>query len=665
MKITWEVDGATVTANALEDGLEDGMEDAVEKILEHLEREAKNKISVRPSVFTGEVYESFDDQTGSAHSASGISSRFINYAKHAGALEHGVHESKYADGAPPIEALMPWVLEKLQGWNIDDYDGGGGGASVKTPTPGDDNDPTNTPSGSTADYDSDWKQFHKNGFDVDNLWEGQRVTVYNGSANEYQPATVKSINLIGSVAVETDDGKHLALKWNTGVPSSGIVAGEDWNSLTESQQRSIAKDMLLDVDIDSDFSSSYRSDIEDVLTEYGDRLKDPTEVKHLSIGINKVKKDNSLSALGQWLGSKQGGRVDFNTNKADKDTIRHEFGHAYKEAVLKLNYNTGARHTDLSKGERWDSVAKHKSGGLDWNYHDIGPSRWETQKGNPLPHPTTYMTYSDEKRRGVGLYDDVQHDAFDSWEEAVRKRVVYETQDGSATIPNYDPFWTERKFLDPERSPAKEGSAMHFAYEKDGKYKDFHVTLKSGVYEKDGDYFVDIEHDGTEKTIPITENGELKPSEFVFYGALPSGKDDNLEKSEIPNDPGFYHNSDEERERFREAVNRELWREMIASEIASSNSNSNAADWYMRWDGYSGTNSHEIVAHLMSIIFSEDKLNSSDKQNLEQLLDRSPELLFMANQKTDFSPEMVKVLEDESGVSFDDLMFDIWREHVK
>lgn len=120
MKLSWDVDGVQITANRLEDGIEAGMERAVERILEVLERDAKNTIRVNKRVFTTEVVNSFTDQTGTANIEDGISSRFLNTAKHAGAVEHGVHPSKYADGGPPIAALMPWVLVNLQDWQLND-----------------------------------------------------------------------------------------------------------------------------------------------------------------------------------------------------------------------------------------------------------------------------------------------------------------------------------------------------------------------------------------------------------------------------------------------------------------------------------------------------------------------------------------------------------------
>lgn len=135
MKLSWEVDGVDITVGKLEDGIEAGMERAVENILEVLERSAVNTIRVNDRVFNKELLRSFDDQTQSANIEDGIDSRFLNVARHAGAVEYGVHSSKYADGGPPIQALMPWVLENLQGWNLKDTDPSTGGNVLKQSLP--------------------------------------------------------------------------------------------------------------------------------------------------------------------------------------------------------------------------------------------------------------------------------------------------------------------------------------------------------------------------------------------------------------------------------------------------------------------------------------------------------------------------------------------------
>jgi hypothetical protein len=85
----------------------------------------------------------------------------------------------------------------------------------------------------------------------------------------------------------------------------------------------------------------------------------------------------------------------------------------------------------------------------------------------------------------------------------------------------------------------------------------------------------------------------------------------------------------------------------------------------LRNDAYSSANAHEIAAHLLPIILSDKSMTSGEIQKLEDLLDHSPELLYMVSQKMDFSSKMVDALERKSGLSFDDLMYDIWRNKIK
>jgi len=673
MKLSWEVDGIEIVVDKLEDGLEAGMEDAIEKILDNLERDAKDRIAVRPSIFTGQVYEGFDDQTTSAHSSSGISSRFINYSKHAGALEHGVHPSKYADGAPPIEALMPWVIAKLSDWNVET---GGGGSSIKTPTAGDDDgdNPSNTIDDSTAEYQADWTRFHTNGYDEDELWNGQKVTFYDADLEEYRSGEISNINLRGDVYVTPDNGSGvISYDYVNGTPPNGggIVVGEDWNSLSDSEKREISRDMLLNAtNVDPDFSDSYAEKIRDVLNQYADNTKDPQESKRIAMAINVIRKDDSIKGRGSWSGDEMGGTLKLNTNSAKIDTIRHEIGHAYL-SVKDYDYANGARNSLI---EDWDSIKNWRDGNLGWKYDEIGPGDWRTQAGADLPHPVTYMLHNSDERDGLATYDDPNTDDFDSWEEHVRKATKYDLQTSTSGIhpddpPDYDPFFTERQVLDPDGGRASPGDAIHFRGSLDDRSKEYHAKVESSVYKDSVDtWLIDVSVQGRKLSLPVDENGRFKTDRFDFLGFLPNGAKnsggggDTIDESDIPDDPGFYHGSDEVDERFKEAVNRHLWREMIATEVGGHD---NRGEYYMRYDGYSATNAQETVAHLMSIIFSEQELDRSDASKLENLLDKSPELLYMASLKFEFSPEMVAVLETESGLSFDDLMYDIWREHIQ
>ena len=666
MKLSWEVDGVEITVGKLEDGLEAGMEDAVDKILEQLERKAKDRIAVRPYIFTGQVYESFTDQTSTADSSSGISSRFINSAKHAGALEHGVHASKYADGAPPVSALMPWVIAKLGDWTIDP-EAGGGGSAVQTPIAGGDEITTNDPT--DVGYTADWTPFHKHGFSEDEMWENQDVALYNGTQQSYVSATVTSINPNQEIVVTDGDGNSYLINPTDNISPQGfeIAAGESWRSLTESEQRDIAREMIESITIDDTFSQDERDSILSVLSQYADLTKDPTELKKLATIVSKINKNDSMSARGSWQGDLFGGTVVFNSNKFTKDTIRHEFGHAYFSGVLETEYVEGARFGD------WDSVDKFKRGKILWEYDSRGPDYGETQPGDDYPHPSTYMGYDADTRDGVGIYDDVDHEAFDLWNEYIRISTKYELQerDGSgvnpSNPPNYDPFYGVFATLNPDNGAAREGGFMHVRYDDGDRRAEYHVKLLSSVYtDNDGQNRIDVLMSGQGKSLKITERGRFERDSLSFEGYAPPGAVDSGEETikpdDVPDDPGFYADSDDIDELFREAINRELWREMIATEVGDT---MNIGSYVLRGDEYSSINAHEVIAHLMAIIFSGDDLGNSDAAKLEDLLERSPELVYMVNQKFGFSDEMVTELERRTGLSFEDLMYDIWREHIK
>lgn len=675
MRLSWEVDGVEIVVEKLEDGIEAGMEDAVEKILDNLEREAKNRIAIRPAVFTGEVYESFTDQTGSANVESGLSSRFINSAKHAGAVEHGVHPSKYAGGGPPIEALMPWVIAKLSDWNIDSDDSGG--TSVKVPTAGDETESTNTIEDSTSGYQADWTRFHKNGFSADRMWNGQEVTVFDGTYNKYVSGTVDKIekDQYGRtrVIVNRDDGTTSEYLINNGVDfdGTGIVVGEDWDSLDEETQRDEIKSLFRDIPIDSDFSNQWQTDIENAFDTWAENVKDVDKVKKFAHHIGEVRKNDSMGANGQWDEARK--LMRFNTTQADKNTIYHEQGHAFAYANGR-SYSNGARFDDDNdnyQGEEWDTTNMWGPGNSVWKYDEIGKDDWDTQPGDDFPHPSTYFMNDEDTRNGLSIYDDPNHDAFDHWEEYVRKDTKSKLQDvDDAGPPDYDPFFSDPGMVLKDGASAGPGDALGVKMTKSGKSKTFHMKVESKVYFDDehDSFVIDVSQNGQDKTLLLNDDGTFTKDILSYDGYLPDGADDLgksdssiVDPEDVPDDPGFLAPESQSWEQFWEGINRQQWREMLADELSDSSQN---PEWSLRSDQYSSINGQEIFAHFAAIMFAEDS-NKGEAQNLIDLLDKNPELIYVASMEFNFSQAMKDALEKETGMSFDDLLFDIYRDKIQ
>lgn len=657
-----EVSGVEQTFERLEQDFKDGIEDGIDDLLDLAEREAQNVVRLHDRIFNREVYHGFRQNEANWTSPTSAEGSVRNVAPHAPIVEYG---ADYGARGPPVEALIPWVERNLGGWQIMD-DGPPGGPGPKTPHAGDD-------SGDDLDshVDANWTQFHNDRYDGEGLWEGQRVTVYDPD-DGYVNGTIKTVTWRGHTEIDRDDGLTDTIDWRGGTHTDGygIAAGQDWYSLSSVEKKDIMRSMAQNMDFDSTFTSGFRSDIDDVLEQYIANAKNPAKVKRMLMGISKIKRNDSISALGNWIGDERSGSVTFNEQKAGIGTIRHEFGHAF----INLNgydYAPGARHYDDTQGERWDTVRRWKNGSLPYNYDSIGEENWETESGNPLPHPTTYMLHHRDKRAGNGIYDDVNDPSWDNYREYVHKQSKFDLQrNDDNSPPDYDPFFTEQQVLDPDSGAAGSGDAMHIAYENDGAFKDFHVEIESSVYKKSNEsgYALDISQDGTQKTLDITDNGELADDNLVFYGYLMGGADELnggdgtvLGPDDVPTDPGFYADADDTMERLREGLNRHLWREMLATELGDR---SQRGSWYLRSDGYSGTNAHETMAHFMAIILSDGQTSGADRHRIQNLLDRSPLLIYAGAQVFDYSDEMKDALEQHTGLDFDDLLYDIWREYV-
>ncbi|QIR31058.1 hypothetical protein HrrHc2_090 [Halorubrum virus Hardycor2] len=105
-----------------------GMDKSANKIAESGRNKALQIINENQAYFNFEVAKGFRIIDG-ADTPTRSSIKLINEAPHAGALDAGVPAAKYADGGPPVQALLPWVQRKMGGFDLggNESDGGSGG----------------------------------------------------------------------------------------------------------------------------------------------------------------------------------------------------------------------------------------------------------------------------------------------------------------------------------------------------------------------------------------------------------------------------------------------------------------------------------------------------------------------------------------------------------
>jgi len=106
----------------IEDAIVDGIEKAADKRRKHgiatqAEEVAKKRIREAGAVFTEELIESFEidhTRTGGTWHVT-----LENTSDHAAPIEYG---AEYGEEGPPVAALIPWVVVKMQGFDIPESD---------------------------------------------------------------------------------------------------------------------------------------------------------------------------------------------------------------------------------------------------------------------------------------------------------------------------------------------------------------------------------------------------------------------------------------------------------------------------------------------------------------------------------------------------------------
>ncbi|WP_144797670.1 hypothetical protein [Halorubrum depositum] len=165
-----------------------GMDKSAEKIAESGREKALEIINRNQAYFNYEVAKGFRIiDAGDTPTRSSI--KFVNEAPHAGALDAGVPAAKYADGGPPVQALLPWVARKMQGFSLGDSDSDGGG------------------NGSVFDVGPDVPRSLTGRYDRDDVEEGDRVYIKYDEDIDYLVDVVEK-NDDSFVALQGDGSRY-------------------------------------------------------------------------------------------------------------------------------------------------------------------------------------------------------------------------------------------------------------------------------------------------------------------------------------------------------------------------------------------------------------------------------------------------------------------------
>lgn len=207
-----DVDGKKV-ASRIRDRIEDGVDSAADEINDEMRQVAKGKIRDENAVFTRELLHGFTDSKVTFGKSTVASLR--NLSDHAPYQERGVSgiyknrktPYSYKNKKPPLDALIPWVIQNLHGsfWpdDLGDPPDGYGGGDVSSPsrssrtTDSGGVNVTETQNGVPLDENRLYarepgfvSQDINDPFDVTELFPYQEVVLYDVDVKKYLRGTV-------------------------------------------------------------------------------------------------------------------------------------------------------------------------------------------------------------------------------------------------------------------------------------------------------------------------------------------------------------------------------------------------------------------------------------------------------------------------------------------
>ncbi|OYR54905.1 hypothetical protein [Halorubrum halodurans] len=295
-----DVDGKKV-GRQIKRRIEDGVDSAADDINDEMRQVAKGKIRSENAIFTRELISEFTDAKVTFGDSTVASLR--NLAQHAPYQEEGVSGTqvqrdtpyKYKDKKPPLDSLIPWVIENLQGsyWPDDlgdppagffDPDGPAPSGSSRSSGSGGVNTSSDSNSGVPIDEDRLYVEedgFRSHGrneeFYGDELYPNQRIVVFNENEKEYLRATIKTFGSSDqSFKFELDDVDGSLFKLsNNGAGPWRLIATEVWEELDEETQRERLAGYF-----DDFISTSYQSWLQPSYKQnYGMTEPDPSAIE--------------------------------------------------------------------------------------------------------------------------------------------------------------------------------------------------------------------------------------------------------------------------------------------------------------------------------------------------------------------------------------------------
>lgn len=693
MKLKADVKGHHATIQRIRDGISDGMEDAAEELLDKAEEDAQDVLSNTRRIWKREVYHGFDKEVNSYKIQT--SARLANYAPHATVVERG---ADYGARGPPVQALIPWVISHGGGFSAGSDDSDDGGSD--SPSGGRDTNDTDVtgddfPDRSIGGFGDgpedleqhgakpDWQFYDAVGhFEPDDTFTGRNVVLFNRQDGGYYSATVDEVIDSNTITIDVDGDKQYTIDSSQYTNSDwSVVGGEDFDNLSESTQEAIIDETFDNIPRDSQFNQITKDQINRVIGEYRDLLPDRDNILTMAHGIKRI----DLTTDKPSVRNVGNGNVIVNLHatgepdptKRDNQfglrTTRHEFAHAL---LMTHGYNyQNATRSDTVGNSEWDMVEtwSNNFGKVDWDWVEQGIENWHFDDSiEDYPHPIAYFLTKDSDKP-TSPTDLADYDPWEKWGQYVYRDSVI-----SGDAPEGKPQFNHRQYpetdiLHPQTGDAEEGGYLKLMHtDQMGSPSELDVRVLSGVKEYEPEdlpsninsrgWGIEIDWKGDSHIIPVNDDGtlgdisgsnDLDYLDYDYPDQLSNAGWD-FDETDVGSDPGFFNDADS-LDGFVEGVNRSFLRQAIASEVWDEVDYNKAQ---IRRE-YNVTNSHENLAAFMPVLMGSTDDGKPSLNNLDDLMDDHPDLLWAAIQNFNVPQEFKDKITSQTNLTWDEIIMDL------
>lgn len=597
IEIDVEVTGQRKVTRAIRRSVNRGLRSSGNVLAREARHVAQDRIAEKERIFTSELIKSFE--TTNVKDGDGRFISVSNNSEYAATVDEG---RKPGARAPPVAALIPWVLAHLSALQKpSDNDGSG--------TPGSSSPSSSDGAGVSAggsSIESGWKRIGEE-FEANDVYEGMRVKVRNTQRNtDLGKGVVINVGTDG-IRIRLDRDRSV-ISVDYDIPNfERITSGQRWGDVPRADRRSLIVDNWGNNDETpssvpgssysfGELNQSQQEELNNAMGTLVDRARGDNDLLYMR-GVNRTE------AQGKILTPKRTQGVVFPKQMVEpsrRDNVFGIRGNAFgDQTAQEVAYHESAHLIGSASG-----FARPPGGGHSENFSppfvrfNIDESTGNSIDTSFHPNPIALMNHNEDDYNTV-QWTGIQDGAPRGYEKIIDEVPgQIDDQDTSTTIVS-NPDAPD--YLDPKDGDRETGDK--WVIDRPGSmFEDVAVLQDTEPIPalEGGEYKVKINEN--EEFLAFDENNELIDGEMVEWQREERDIDVSQENAQ-----SFLQTDmdDEPLQAYYEAVNRAWYAQVVANSREFNGGADERNEYAIDSRGYSNTNADETAATMHQIMNSE------------------------------------------------------------